>query len=254
MKLRGITFFVLFGFVFKLYRDSSLPQTSVDFRWLVFLQGEIYFSALIPRHFSYMVLTLDGGVSTLSAPVSWLYPFHFSFNFQNFFSSSVTSALASGVLVALDPQEVDRIFLFTARAPGLWLLAFLWAAHSALALYWQCVVFSLKSLEFPWTRLNSTWSLGILSKLFPKSFVTFSDALPCLLVLEYANKSFHSDWIALPFSRVGMTITSRLNPDYFASSFKLHVTFMHPQQDFEFLGQRGYEKWIFIESTAPGTI
>lgn len=189
MKLRGITFFVLFGFVFKLYRDSSLPHTSVDFRWLV-LQGEIYFSALIPRHFSYMVLTLFGDVSTPSAPISWLYPFHFSFNFQNFFSSSVTSALASGVLVALDPQEVDRIFLFISRALGLWLLAFLWAAHSALALYWQCVVFSFKSLEFPWPRLNSKWSLGILSKLPPNLSLLFLIPYPACWSLNMLTSPF----------------------------------------------------------------
>ena len=80
MKIRGITeIFVLFGFVFfnfcKRYRDSSLPQTSVNFRRLVILQGEMFllWSLDISRYFLWMVLTLDGG-SSLSASISWLHP------------------------------------------------------------------------------------------------------------------------------------------------------------------------------------
>lgn len=131
-----------------------------------------------------------------------------SLNSQNFFSGSVTSAMASGGLLALDPQEVDSIFLCTLTAPVLRLLALLWAVATALALYWWCVVFCLKPLEFPWSRLNSTWSSGILSSFAP-IFCYFFRHLPLLAVPWISWRSFHSGWIPLPPSRMGTAVTSK---------------------------------------------
>lgn len=61
-------------FCLALFSNYAEILLSLKLQWIsddfVLPQGEIYFSALIPRHFSYVVLTLDGDVSTLSAPVS----------------------------------------------------------------------------------------------------------------------------------------------------------------------------------------
>lgn len=72
-----------------------------------------------------MLLTLNGDVSTLLCHSPGHTPSNPNLNSQNFFSGTVTSALASGRLLGLRPQEVDRIFLSMPRAPALWLLALL---------------------------------------------------------------------------------------------------------------------------------